>query len=117
MPRIFFVNWFRKSADGTFLWPGFGENSRVLKWVFERCDGQAEATESFVGLHPTPESLDLSGLEIPTADLAELLEVKLGDWQKEITLLHDHYAQFGDRLPEALNDELEALEEAVKNSS
>ena len=114
MPRIFFVNWFRKSADGSFLWPGFGENSRVLKWVFERCDGQADGTESFVGLHPTPESLDLTGLDIPEADMEELLKVDLSDWQKEITLLHDHYAQFGDRLPGALGDELRTLEEAVK---
>jgi len=117
MPRIFFVNWFRKSADGSFLWPGFGENSRVLKWVFERCDDEADAKESLIGFQPTEGSLDLTGLDIPATDLEELFKVDLADWQKEVTLLHDHYAQFGDRLPAALKEELSALEEAVKDSS
>ena len=115
MPRIFFVNWFRKSADGKFLWPGFGENSRVLKWVFERCGDQTEVTESFVGYHPAPGSLDLTGLDISRADMEELFKVDKADWQKEITLLHDHYDQFGNRLPEALREELQALEKAIKD--
>jgi len=116
VPRIFFVNWFRKSADGSYLWPGFGENSRVLKWVFERCQDKGATTESPIGFHPTQDGLDLSGLEIPQADLAELFKIDMADWRREVTLLHDHYAQFGDRLPEALNTELRALEETVKSS-
>ena len=115
VPRIFFVNWFRKSAEGKFLWPGFGENSRVLKWVFERCQGDGATIESPIGLHPTADGLDLDGLEIPEAELAELFKVDMADWHREVTLLHDHYAQFGDRLPEALKTELQSLEETVKS--
>jgi phosphoenolpyruvate carboxykinase (GTP) len=117
LPRIFFVNWFRKSADGQFLWPGFGENSRVLKWVFERCQGQGETIESPIGLHPTADGLDTDGLEIPAADLEELVTFDLADWQREVTLLQDHYAEFGDRLPAALRTELETLERAVENGN
>jgi phosphoenolpyruvate carboxykinase (GTP) len=115
VPRIFFVNWFRKSAKGEFLWPGFGENSRVLKWVFERCQGDGPTIESPIGLHPTADGLDLDGLDISKADLAELFKVDMADWHREVTLLHDHYAQFGDRLPEALKAELHSLEETVKS--
>jgi len=114
MPRIFYVNWFRKDEDGNFLWPGFGENSRVLKWVFERCDGEGDVQESFIGLHPTAGGLDLEGLEISQEDLALLLEVDPDDWRREVTLLHDHYFQFGERLPKALADQLTELESVLK---
>lgn len=117
MPRIFFVNWFRKNDEGDFLWPGFGENSRVLKWVFERCQGKGETTASPIGLHPTVDGIDTEGLDISASDLEELFKVDLNDWRREVTLLHDHYAQFGDRLPEALNTELTALEKTVKNQA
>jgi phosphoenolpyruvate carboxykinase (GTP) len=114
MPRIFYVNWFRKDEDGNFLWPGFGDNSRVLKWVFERCDGEGAVQESFIGLHPTSGGLDLEGLDLSQEDLAELLKVDADDWRREIALLHDHYFQFGDRLPMALGEQLQELEKALE---
>ena len=113
MPRIFFVNWFRKSPEGSFLWPGFGDNSRVLKWIFDRCNEAAETVQSPIGYHPVPGGLDLSGLDLPPADLDELLKVDMEDWHREVTLLHDHFAQFGDRLPGALKQEFSDLEAAI----
>jgi phosphoenolpyruvate carboxykinase (GTP) len=110
MPRIFYVNWFRKDDDGRFLWPGFGENSRVLKWVFERCDDAADYRETAIGLLPTKDALDLDGLDVADADLEQLLSGDPNDWLAEIQLLHDHFSKFGDRLPQGLRDELEALE-------
>jgi len=114
MPRIFYVNWFRKDEDGNFLWPGFGENSRVLKWVFERCNDEGDVQESFIGLHPTAGGLDLEGLDISQEDLDQLLAVDAEDWRREVTLLHDHYFQFGDHLPKALADQLAELESVLK---
>ena len=109
MPRIFFVNWFRKNENGRFLWPGFGDNSRVLKWIFERCDGAIDAQETPIGLVPTAKSLDTEGLELATEDLAELLRVDADSWRQESELVAEHYEQFGDGLPEALRQELEDL--------
>jgi phosphoenolpyruvate carboxykinase (GTP) len=109
MPRIFYVNWFRKGDSGRFLWPGFGENSRVLKWVFERCDDAADTQESLIGLHPTLDSLDIEGLDLSPEAVAELLKVDPESWKQEVGLLDHHYEQFGDRLPEALQQELDAL--------
>jgi len=117
MPKIFYVNWFRKGADGKFLWPGYGENSRVLKWIFERCDGTARAKETCVGRLPTEESLDLRGLKIAKEALRELLDVDCEGWKQEIPLLKAHYAQFGDRLPKELAQELDALERRLSESS
>ena len=114
MPRIFYVNWFRKDEDGNFLWPGFGENSRVLKWVFERCNDEGDVQESFIGLHPTAGGLDLEGLDISQEDLDLLLAVDAEDWRREVTLLHDHYFQFGDHLPKALADQLAELESVLR---
>ncbi len=114
MPRIFYVNWFRQGADGHWLWPGFGENSRVLKWVCERCDGKADAVETPIGHLPAPGSLDLAGLKIPDKDLAELLEVKNEDWLQKIPAFREHYARFGDKLPSELANQLDALEQRLK---
>ena len=114
MPRIFYVNWFRKADEDNFLWPGFGENSRVLKWVFDRCNGEGEVEESFIGLHPVAGSLDLEGLDLSQQDLDLLLRVDPEDWRREVTLLHDHYFQFGERLPKALADQLAELEKTIK---
>jgi phosphoenolpyruvate carboxykinase (GTP) len=114
MPRIFYVNWFRKDDEDNFLWPGFGENSRVLKWVFDRCNGEGEVEESFIGLHPVAGSLDLEGLDLSQQDLDLLLRVDPEDWRREVTLLHDHYFQFGERLPKALADQLAELEKTIK---
>ncbi|MCC7408831.1 MAG: phosphoenolpyruvate carboxykinase (GTP) [Phycisphaeraceae bacterium] len=113
MPRIFYVNWFRKSADGKWLWPGYGENSRVLKWIFERCEGKAKAQTTPIGHLPTKDALDLTGLDIPEKDLAELLKVDVDGWIAEIPTIEEHYAQFGDKLPKALREELEALKKRL----
>jgi phosphoenolpyruvate carboxykinase (GTP) len=100
LPRIFYVNWFRKSSDGQWLWPGFGENSRVLKWIFERCDGADTARETPIGYVPRDGELDLSGFDIADEVMRELLHVDR---------ISEHYAQFGDRLPDELQQELEEL--------
>ena len=110
LPKIFFVNWFRRDADGRFLWPGFGENSRVLKWVFERVDGDAEAVETAIGLLPTPAALDTEGLEIADDDLAELLSVDAPGWRDAVPQIREHYARFGSALPASLAVALDALE-------
>jgi phosphoenolpyruvate carboxykinase (GTP) len=110
LPRIFYVNWFRRDAEGEFLWPGFGENSRVLKWVFERVNGEAEAVETPIGLLPTPAALDTTGLEIADEDLEELLAVDVEGWKDAVPQIREHYAQFGGDLPAALNVALDTLD-------
>ncbi|MGI8793240.1 MAG: phosphoenolpyruvate carboxykinase (GTP) [Acidimicrobiales bacterium] len=114
LPKIFYVNWFRKDAKGKWLWPGFGENSRVLEWVFNRIDGTAAATETAIGYLPTPAALDTDGLDVADEDLAELLRVDNTEWLDEIPDIEQHYARFGDRLPDALRDELDALEKRLR---
>jgi phosphoenolpyruvate carboxykinase (GTP) len=113
LPRIFYVNWFRKDESGRFLWPGFGENSRVLEWICRRCDGQADAAQTAIGLIPTPESLNREGLEIAEQDLQELLRFDAEEWRRELPAIHQHFARFGERLPQALREQLAALEEQV----
>jgi phosphoenolpyruvate carboxykinase (GTP) len=110
LPKIFYVNWFRRDDDGRFLWPGFGENSRVLKWVFERVDDTAEAIDTPIGKLPTKAALDTDGLEIDDADLDTLLAVDHDGWQAAIPQIREHFAQFGDRLPAVLNVEVDTLE-------
>ncbi|HWW52176.1 MAG TPA: phosphoenolpyruvate carboxykinase domain-containing protein, partial [Acidimicrobiales bacterium] len=110
---IFYVNWFRKDTDGKWLWPGYGENSRVLEWVFQRCAGEGGAVETAIGYVPTPESLPTDGLDVSAADLAQLLEVDIDEWRREISSIEQHFATFGDRLPGALRDELAALEKRL----
>lgn len=109
LPRIFYVNWFRKSSDGQWLWPGFGENSRVLKWIFERCDGADTARETPIGYVPRDGELDLSGFDIADEVMRELLHVDFEAWRDELDRISEHYAQFGDRLPDELQQELEEL--------
>jgi phosphoenolpyruvate carboxykinase (GTP) len=110
LPKIFMVNWFRKGEDGNFLWPGFGDNSRVLAWIFRRCDGEGEAAETPIGLVPTKGALDLTGLDLSDAALEQLLEVDPEKWKAQLPQVHEHYAQFGDTLPRELREQLEALE-------
>ncbi|PYS02009.1 MAG: phosphoenolpyruvate carboxykinase (GTP) [Acidobacteria bacterium] len=114
MPKIFLVNWFRKDEKGKFLWPGYGENSRVLKWIFERCDGTANAVDTPLGRLPRPEDLDIKGLDIPAANLSKLLNVDVEGWLGEIPLIHQFFDQFGNRLPKALRDEVNRLEQRLK---
>jgi phosphoenolpyruvate carboxykinase (GTP) len=113
LPRLYYVNWFRKSPEGKWLWPGFGENSRVLKWVFERITGGGEATETAIGVLPTEGAIDTQGLSIDDADLAELLRVDVEEWRQEVPSIEEHYAMLGERLPEELRDELSALEKRL----
>jgi len=108
-PKIFYTNWFRKSTDGKWLWPGFGENSRVLKWMCERIDGVGKAEKSPIGYIPSPDALDLAGLEMPACTMKELLAVNKAEWMKEVDSIGEHFAKFGDRLPPILNDELKKL--------
>jgi len=115
LPSIYYVNWFRKSAGGDFLWPGFGENGRVLKGVFERCEGTAKAVETPIGNLPAENTLDMSGLdEISRDDLRELLRVDVDGWLAELPLIEEYYAQFGDLLPEELRDELRAMRDRLE---
>jgi phosphoenolpyruvate carboxykinase (GTP) len=109
LPKIFHVNWFRKDDSGHFLWPGFGENSRVLAWIFRRCDGDADAQESPIGLLPTPEAIDTAGLDVSAEDMAELLKADPAEWQAQLPQLKEHFARF-ERLPEQLREQLSALE-------
>ncbi|WP_292258590.1 phosphoenolpyruvate carboxykinase (GTP) [Brevundimonas sp.] len=109
LPRMFFVNWFRKGDDGKFVWPGFGDNARVLKWIAERIDGTAEALDTPVGRVPSREALDLSGLDLSEAQLETLLTVDAEVWTEEAALIPEFYAQFEDRLPAALWGQHEAL--------
>jgi len=109
LPRIFYVNWFRKDADGHFLWPGFGENSRVLAWIFRRLEGTAEATDTAIGRLPGDGGIDTEGLDISAQDMAELLLVDEELWREQLPQVREHYAKFA-RLPEALAKQLEALE-------
>ena len=116
LPKIFYVNWFRKNADGKFIWPGFGENSRVLKWIFDRCEGTVGGTETPIGTLPTKEDLDLSGLDLPAEDLDAVLRLDTKGWLSEIPSMEDHYAKFGDHLPPRLKGELEALKSRLEAS-
>ncbi|MFK7788978.1 MAG: phosphoenolpyruvate carboxykinase (GTP) [Phycisphaeraceae bacterium] len=113
MPKIFYVNWFRRAEDGHWLWPGFGENARVLKWVCERCDGKGDVIDTPIGLLPTQDGIDLAGLDLPAEDMAELLRIDTDEWTQKIPLFREHYAQFGDKLPPELAKQLDALEERL----
>ena len=108
-PRIFYVNWFRKTPEGRWLWPGFGENSRVLKWMCERIEGKIDAVKTTIGLLPTTDGLDMKGLSIEAQDVKELLKVDIDAWKAEIPDIEKHFAQFGDRLPDRLKKQFEAL--------
>jgi phosphoenolpyruvate carboxykinase (GTP) len=99
------------------LWPGYGENSRVLKWICERIEGTGKAVETPIGYVPTPGAIDTSGLNISDADMTELLKVDTNDWLKEVESIKKHYSQFGDRLPHGLRDELAALEKRLLKQS
>ena len=109
LPRLFWVNWFRRDADGGFLWPGFGENCRVLKWVVERVAGTADAAETPIGLVPTVDAIDRTGLDLDDNAMTRLLAVDPASWGHEVALIYEHYAMVGDRLPKRLDAELDDL--------
>ncbi len=109
LPKIYFVNWFRKSDDGKWLWPGYGDNSRVLKWICERIDGKGKAVKTPIGNLPTPDALDLSGLKVSAVDIKQLLSVDTEGWKREADDIAAYYDKFGARLPSALRKEVEDL--------
>ena len=113
-PKIFHVNWFRKDDEGNFLWPGFGDNMRVLLWILDRCAGKADAVESPIGLLPTADDIDTTGLSISKEQLAELLSVDKKVWMEDVENQEQYFAQFGDRLPKVIKEELETLKNNLK---
>lgn len=114
LPRIYYVNWFRRGENGKYLWPGFGENSRVLKWIFERTDGHAEAHQTPIGHVPAPGALDISGIEIDQASLAQLFHIDNEEWKKELAELREYFKLFGKKLPKGIQEELEQLEKRLQ---
>jgi phosphoenolpyruvate carboxykinase (GTP) len=112
-PRIFYVNWFRKSPEGKWLWPGYGENSRVLKWMCDRVAGKAEGRKTPIGILPKDGELDLNGLSVPPQDLAELMKVEPAVWKAEVPSIEEHFKKLGDRLPARLTAQLKALKERL----
>lgn len=113
-PRIFYVNWFRKGPDGRFVWPGFGENSRVLKWMCDRVEGKVDAVQTAVGLVPRVEDLDISGLSLSTEQLHDLLDIDIRDWDAELPQIEELFTQLGPRLPARLREQLDALRGRLK---
>jgi phosphoenolpyruvate carboxykinase (GTP) len=116
LPRLFYVNWFRKNDQGKFIWPGFGDNIRVLAWMFGRCEGTAEAEESLLGLVPAEGEIDIDGLDVGEDEMRELRNVDSGDLSDQIPQMKQHFAQFGDRLPKAIDEQMAALEERVSQA-
>ena len=116
LPKIFYVNWFRKNEAGKFIWPGFGENSRVLKWVFERCNGSADAIDTPIGKMPTLDGIDFNGLEMNEADKANLLRVDVEGWLQELPGIEEYYDSFGNHLPEELRQQIKALKKRLEST-
>jgi len=114
LPRIYYVNWFRKNDDGKFMWPGFGENSRVLKWIFERCEGTGEAVETPIGNLPTIDAIDFGDLDVDDNEKATLLRVDIDGWLQEIPLIREYYESFGSHLPADLEEQIDKMEKALK---
>jgi phosphoenolpyruvate carboxykinase (GTP) len=110
LPKIFHVNWFRTDEQRKFMWPGFGENLRVLRWIIDRCDGQGKAVKTPIGFVPTPEAIDLTGLNLTRETLQSLLEIHPEDWKQELQDIHAFFEKIGDRLPKALREEAQSLE-------
>jgi phosphoenolpyruvate carboxykinase (GTP) len=113
LPKLFYVNWFRKGDDGKFIWPGYGENSRVLEWVFKRCAGEGEAVSTAIGMLPTPAAIDTTGLDMDSAQLAKLLEVDTEGWRRDLASIRNYYDSLGERMPAELLDELGSLEKRL----
>ena len=113
LPKIFYVNWFRKGENGKFLWPGFGDNSRVLKWVVERVNGKVDAEKTAIGYLPKKEDLYLEGLNVSDAAIDELFHLEKEEWLAEVESIKEHYASYGEKMPKALKEQLKALEARV----
>jgi phosphoenolpyruvate carboxykinase (GTP) len=113
---VFFVNWFRRGDKGEFLWPGFGENSRVLKWIVDRIEHRAGGQETPIGVVPTADDLDLSDLDVDAADVEKALAVNAEEWRQELPLIEEWFAFVGDKLPTGVRDEFEALKQRLAES-
>jgi phosphoenolpyruvate carboxykinase (GTP) len=113
LPKIFYVNWFRKGADGRYLWPGFGENSRVLEWIFERTAGRGAAIETAIGDVPAPWAIDLEGLDVSEEQMHELLRVDPDEWRAEVPRIREYFAKFGHHLPARLAHQVDQLEQRL----
>jgi phosphoenolpyruvate carboxykinase (GTP) len=116
LPKIYYINWFRTDENGKFLWPGYGENSRVLKWIFERCEGKVNAVDTPIGRLPSPGDLDTKGLDLPPGRVEKLLNVDIEGWLAEVPRIREHFAKFGDRLPRGLHQEVEELEGRLRKA-
>ena len=114
LPKIFYVNWFRKDEQGKFIWPGYGENSRVLKWICERVSGEGNAVKTAIGYMPTADDIDTEGLDITKEALESILDVNKEEWLNEIESIKEHYKNYGPKLPQELKDQLAALEQRLK---
>jgi len=115
LPKIFYVNWFRRDAAGNFTWPGFGENIRVIKWALERIEGTAAAVDNPIGRVPSPDALDLEGLDMTADDLVGAVTVNVEEWKKEIPLIEEWFEKIGAAVPTSLRDELDALKLRLEN--
>jgi phosphoenolpyruvate carboxykinase (GTP) len=113
-PKIFNVNWFRTDDEGNFIWPGFGDNMRVLNWIIARCEGTADAQETPIGYVPKPEDIDLTDLDMDIETLKSILDVDKEVWRKEAAEIEEHYKKFGDKLPKELREQLEILKKNVQ---
>ncbi len=113
MPKVFFVNWFRRGAQGQFLWPGFGENSRVLKWIVDRIEHQAGGQDTAIGVVPNAEDLDLNGLDVDASDIGAALAVNAAEWREELPLIEEWLEFVGEKLPTGVKDEFEALKQRL----
>jgi phosphoenolpyruvate carboxykinase (GTP) len=116
LPKIFYVNWFRTDANGKFLWPGYGDNSRVLKWVFERVNGTGNAVDTPIGRLPDPKDIDTTGLDIAPDTMKNLLDVDVDGWLAEVPLIREHFAKFGSHLPKGMTEEVDKLEARLKKA-
>jgi phosphoenolpyruvate carboxykinase (GTP) len=114
LPRLFYVNWFRKDDSGKWLWPGYGENSRVLKWVVERVAGTGKAVKTPIGMMPAKGAIDIDGLDVSENDMDELLKVNNAEWLNEVESIRGHYTGYGAKLPKELDEQLTALEARLK---
>jgi phosphoenolpyruvate carboxykinase (GTP) len=114
LPKIFYVNWFRRSSSGKFLWPGFGENSRVIKWAIEQVEGANTSESTPIGLIPLPGAIDTSGLDTSAEDMVEISAVNLDEWRAEVPLIEEWFAKIGSKLPTELQSEFANLKSALK---
>ena len=114
LPKMFHVNWFRRDSDGKFMWPGFGDNMRVLSWILDRVEGKVDARETPIGHLPNVADIDISGLDVSQETMEALLSVNADQWQDEVTAISEYLGEFGSRTPQALKDELAKISTALK---